>query len=176
MEKTDDHVAELLAPTDTAPCGCKKRTKTPDPPEIPLDPLPENIDKLKEYIVKFYSSSTMNMCSHQPLPEMSGPPLHFTLKEGTEPKAIHTPATIPVHWKDTIKQQLDRDVRMGILMEVPPDEPVEWQHRMVVVRKQNGSPRRTVDMQELNKATLRPTYLTIPESYVSPPQYLQNRD
>ena len=39
-------------------------------------------------------------------------------------------------------------------MEVPPDE---WQYRMVVVRKHNGSPRRTVDMQELNKATPRPT-------------------
>ena len=58
---------------------------------------------------------------------------------------------------------MDRDVKMGILTEVQKDDPVEWQHRMVVVRKHNGSPRRTVDMQELNKATLRPTHpLTSP--------------
>ena len=163
METSESHVAELLTSTDTAPCGCKARTITPDPPKIPMEPLPENLEKLRNYIVEHYSSSTMNMCSHQSLPEMAGPPLHFTLKEGTVPKVVHTPAKIPVHWKDTVKQQLDRDVRMGILKEVPPDEPVEWQHRMVVVRKHDGSPRRTVDMQELNKATLRPTHpLTSP--------------
>ena len=86
METSESHVAELLTSTDTAPCGCKARTITPDPPKIPMEPLPENLEKLRNYIVEHYSSSTMNMCSHQSLPEMAGPPLHFTLKEGTVPK------------------------------------------------------------------------------------------
>ena len=47
---------------------------------------------------------------------------------------------------------------MGILEEVPTNEPTLWMHRMVVVRKQNGSPRRTVDMQRLNDASLRHTH------------------
>ena len=158
-----DCVAGLTSTDELAPCGCKWRTRAPEPPAIPMDPTPENINALRDFIIRYYSSSTMNMCSHQPLPEMTGPPLHFTIKEGTVPKAVHTPATIPIHWKDQVKQQLDRDVQMGILTEVQKDEPVEWQHRMVVVRKHNGSPRRTVDMQELNKATLRPTHpLTSP--------------
>ena len=41
-------------------------------------------------------------------------------------------------------------VELGILERVPPNTSTEWCHRMVVVRKQNGSPRRTVDMQMLN--------------------------
>ena len=42
--------------------------------------------------------------------------------------------------------------------EVPANEPTVWLHRMVVVRKQNGSPRRIVDMQRLNYASLHHTH------------------
>lgn len=51
-----------------------------------------------------------------------------------------------------------RDVELGILEKVPANEPTLWMHKMVVVRKQNGSPRRTVDMQRLNDASLRHTH------------------
>ena len=71
---------------------------------------------------------------------------------------MYTPATVPIHWREEVKKQLDRDVDLGILERVPPNEPTLWQHRMVVVRKQNGSPRRNVDMQDLNDATLRQTH------------------
>ena len=156
-------VASLDQDEDKAPCGCKIRTVAPDPPPIPYEPIEDNVDKIKEFIVQYYSSSTMNMCSHQKLPEIAGPPLSFKLKDGASPKAVHTPATVPVHWHDKVKEQLDRDVRMGILERVEPNEPAVWQHRMVVVRKQNGSPRRTVDMQALNQATIRQTHpLTSP--------------
>ena len=149
--------------SDAAPCGCKVRTEAPDPPPLPLDPTEENIPALKEFIIHHYSSSTMNMCTHQTLPEITGPPLHYTLKDGVTPRAVHTPATIPVHWKEQVEKQLDRDVDLGILRKVPHNEPAEWQHRMVVVRKKNGSPRRTVDMQALNECTLRLTHpLTSP--------------
>ena len=100
----------------------------------------------------------MNLCSHQLLPEVSGPPLHFVLKPDYIPVAAHTPASIPIHWTRAVKEQLDRDVEMGILELVPPDEPTVWQHRMVVVKKHNGTPRRTVDMKKLNDASLRHSY------------------
>lgn len=70
---------------------------------------------------------------------------------------------ITLHWHKQVKEQLDRDVELGIIKPVDANEPVEWQHRMVVVRKHNGTPRRTVDMQALNRATLRHTHpLTSP--------------
>ena len=130
----------------------------PDPPVPDFPITEENIPKLRELLVQHYSSSTMNMCSHQPLPKMTGPPLTFSLKPDAVPHAIHNPATIPVHWVEQVKQQLSRDVEMGILEKVPANEPTVWMHRMVVVRKQNGSPRRTVDMQRLNDASLRHTH------------------
>ena len=63
-----------------------------------------------------------------------------------------------MHWEEEVRKQLERDVEMGILEKVPANEPTVWLHRMVVVRKQNGSPRRTVDMQRLNDASLRHTH------------------
>ena len=92
------------------------------------------------------------------VPKVSGPPLHFNIKSGTRPYAVHTPAVIPVHWKDAVREQLECDVEMGIITPVKHNEAVTWQHRMVVVRKQNGKPRRTVDMQRLNDATFRHTH------------------
>ena len=158
-----EDLVESIDCSDTAPCGCPRRTKVPDPPSAPVEPTEENVPKLKEFIMQYYASSTMNLCSHQLLPEVSGPPLHFVLKPDYIPVAVHTPASIPIHWTRAVKEQLDRDVEMGILELVPPDEPTVWQHRMVIVRKPNGTPRRTVDMQSLNKATLRQSYpLTSP--------------
>jgi hypothetical protein len=113
---------------------------------------------LKDLLINHYSSSTMNMCAHQPLPSMSGPPLKFAIKPDAVPHAIYTPATVPVHWQEEVKKQLARDFMLGILEEVPANEPTVWQHRMVVVRKHNGSQSRTVDMQKLNAVSLRQTH------------------
>ena len=95
--------ASLDQDEDKAPCGCKVRTEAPDPPPIPYEPVEENIDKIKNFIIQHYSSSTMNMCSHQKLPEIAGPPLSIKLKNGASPKAVHTPATVPVHWHDKVR-------------------------------------------------------------------------
>ena len=40
------------------------------------------------------------------------------------------------------------------------DTPVEWLHRMVIAPKKDGSPRRTVDLQALNQASVRQTHHT----------------
>ena len=140
--------------TTTAPCGCPTRSRAPDPPELPANISEEDIPMLKDLLINHYSSSTMNMCAHQPLPSMSGPPLKFAIKPDAVPHAIYTPATVPVHWQEEVKKQLARDFMLGILEEVPANEPTVWQHRMVVVRKHNGSQSRTVDMQKLNAVSL----------------------
>jgi hypothetical protein len=65
--------------------------------------------------------------------------------------------------QEEVKKQLARDMELGILEKMPSNEHTVWQHRMVVIRKQNGSPRRIVHMQKLNNASLRQTH-----SFMSP--------
>ena len=79
------------------------------------------------------------------------------VKRDAEPvTAKHGPA-FPLHWRDEVKEQLDQDVRLGILEKVPVRTPVKWLHRMHVVAKENGWPRRTVDLRTLNDHCLRET-------------------
>ena len=47
-----------------------------------------------------------------------------------------------------------------VIEPVPVNTPVTWCHRMVTVPKHNEEPRRTVDMQSLNKASVRQTHHT----------------
>ena len=54
-----------------------------------------------------------------------------------------------MHWKEKVKADLDTDVALGVIEKV--DGPSDWCHRMVCVRKPDGSPRRTVDLIPLNK-------------------------
>ena len=47
---------------------------------------------------------------------------------GPTSSAVHTPAQIPIHWRDTIKEQLDVDVAHGVIEKVPPNTPTAWCH------------------------------------------------
>ena len=93
---------------------------------------------------------------------MHGPPLEFALKPNAVPKAVYTPSVVPRHWEEKIKRDLDRDIEMGVLEKVDVNDPVTWCSRMVVTRKHNGEPRRTIDFQTLNEASLRQTHPTMP--------------
>ena len=74
--------------------------------------------------------------------------------------AYHTPISVPLHWQEDVKAGLDRDVRLGVLEQVPLGEPVTWCHRMVICAKKNGKPRRTIDFQPLNAHAGRETHHT----------------
>ena len=50
-----------------------------------------------------------------------------------------------------MKQQVDDDVKIGVIQEVPAGEVTDCCARMVVVAKKNNL-RRTVDYQEINKS------------------------
>ena len=91
---------------------------------------------------------------------MHGPPMKLNIEEHAEPKAYHIPVLVPLHWQDEVKEQLDQDVKLGVIQPVPVGEPVTWCHRMVVCPKKNGKPRRTVDFQALNKHATRETHHT----------------
>ena len=143
----------------TAPCGCPVRAL---PPPIPMDlPFPpSDTVRLKQWILERYATSAFNTCCTQPLPSIHGDPLVIVTKPGTTPSAIHVPAPVPIHYQTEVKKGLDRDVALGVLEKVPVNTPVEWLHRMVIAPKKDGSPRRTVDLQALNQASVRQTHHT----------------
>ena len=93
---------------------------------------------------------------------MHGPPLELHVDPKARPFAVHTPASVPIHWAKKVKSDLERDVELGVLERVNENTPVTWCHRMVVCRKRNGDPRRTVDLQPLNAVSLRQCHPTAP--------------
>ena len=68
--------------------------------------------------------------------------------------------SVLLHWMEEVKAEIDRDVRLGVLEQVPMGEPVTWCHRMVICPKKDGKPRRTVDFQPLHKLATRETHHT----------------
>ena len=132
-------------------CQCPKRKQPPPiPTSLPYPATETNRDKLQQYLLDHYSSSTFNVCEHQTLPLMEGPPMRLMIDPEATPTAHHSPIPVPLHWQDDVKAGLDRDVRLGVLEPVPIGEPVTWCHRMVICAKKNGKPRRTIDFQPLN--------------------------
>ena len=138
--------------TDVASCGCLRRRLPPGKPaDLPFSPTTENVEKMKKWILDKYSPSVFNQCPHQLLPEMDGPPVSLHVEDNARPVKLNTPASVPLHWQDKVKEDLDRDVRLGVIERVPYGEATEWCHRMVVVRKHDGGPRRCTDLSPLNK-------------------------
>ena len=119
-----------------------------------------NREKLQTWLLDYYSSSTFNICSHQPLPMMKTKPLLLMINPEASPIAHHTPVPVPIHWQDDVKAGLDQDVRLGVIEPVEVGEPVTWCHQMVIWAKKDGTPRQTVDFQSLNANTTRETHHT----------------
>ena len=142
-------------------CSCPVRTKPPPlPTSLPFPATEANRAALQNWILDRYRSSTFNTCECQTLPLMEGPPLELHVDPTAKPVAVHKPIPVPLHWQHEVKASIDRDVKLGVLEAVPVGEPVTWCHRMVTARKKNGKPRRTVDMQVLNKHAVRETHHT----------------
>ena len=85
IESNFPHVIESIglaaATSENGPCQgdctsndnsqCPIRTKTPlRPSTIPFEPLPQNKEKLKKWLLGAFSSSAFNTCSYQELPAM----------------------------------------------------------------------------------------------------------
>ena len=156
-------IATEKTKTRSKQCSCPIRAMPPSHPDkIPFEPTAENLPKLKNWLIEAFEASGFNTCTHQPLQAMTGAPVNIKFKDGITPKAVHTPITVPLYWQSKVKADLDRDVRLGIIEKVPQGVPTTWCSRMVTQAKQNGEPRRTVDLQQLNDATLRETHHTPP--------------
>ena len=133
-------------------CSCPQRQAPPlRPSELPFPCTLENKERMKTWLLERYASSTFNTCPHRPLQCMDVPPVEIHMESTATPKACHTPASIPLHWQQRVHEDLLRDEALGVIERVPYGEPVTWCHRMVISRKHDGSPRRTVDLSPLNK-------------------------
>ena len=143
----------------TEACACPERSLPPEPPvTLPFEAKPENNHLMKQRLLETFASSTFNTCPHKPLPGMLGPEVHIHIEKNVKPKAFHTPVTIPLHWQSQVYADLLRDEALGVIEKVPIGEPVDWCHRMLISRKFEGSPRRTVDLSPLNKFCKRETF------------------
>ena len=155
--------AAAIHDTEPKSCDCPTRAPPPGRPEhLPFTATKENTPKMRQWLLDRYGASTFNKCPHQPLPTMTGPSMKIRVDVSCTPSVTNRPARVPIHWKSDVKKQLDRDVALGVIEKVPPGTPVTWLHSMVLTPKADGSPRRTVDLQPLNKASVRETHHTIP--------------
>ena len=146
-----------------APCGCPLRTAPPArPAQLPFAPTPENTDRMRAWLLDRFASSTFNTCPHQPLPAMSGPPMEIRVDPTAKPVVTRRPPHVPVHWQAAVADQLKRDEALGVIERVPANTPVTWLHNMVITPKADGTPRRTVDFQPLNRHSVRETHHTVP--------------
>ena len=144
-----------------AKCGCLVRSEVPPlPTELPFPPTRDNLDNIEKWIKTYYASSAFNVCEHQQLQTMAGPPMKVNLKKEIEPVAVHQPIPVPHHWREQVLAGLDRDCNLGVIEPVPTGTPTTWCSRMVVTPKHDGSPRRTVDLQALNRVAYRETHHT----------------
>ena len=73
------------------------------------------------------------------------------------PTVIHTPATSPIHWHEQIKEQLDKDIKLGVIEKVKPNTPVTWYQRAFWTSKTDGNPQRVVNHQSLKNHCIRDT-------------------
>ena len=110
---------------DSGKCSCPKRELPPAaPPTCPFPPTVEIIDRLENWIREKYRASTCITCNCQPLPLMKdSPALDLFIDPTAKPIACHKPGKVPIHFKERVEAELRRDVRLGVLEEVPPNTP-----------------------------------------------------
>ena len=146
-------------------CGCYTRAPPPKRYDhLPFAPTWENVSAMKERLLHDYGASTFNQCPHQQLPFMDGPPMEVHLKPGAEDEhtAVYTPAVVPIYWQEPVESELKKDVQMGVIEKVGLNTPTPWCHRAFWRRKADGSPRRVVDLQTLNRHCIRSAHHIVP--------------
>ena len=66
------------APTPPQVCQCPRQTKpSPLPMSLPFPATEVNWEKLQQYLLDYYASSTFNTCEHQALPLLDSLPMRL---------------------------------------------------------------------------------------------------
>ena len=107
--------------------NCHPRQNPPPIPTVlPFPATEENREELKQWLLDYYKGSTFNICQHQKLRKMSGPPIRLIIEDDATPVAYHNPIPVPVHWQEQVKAGLDQDVRLGVIEPVPYHGVTKW--------------------------------------------------
>lgn len=85
-------------------------------PTVPFSSLEEYVPWLEEYLLHQFSWSTFNT-DQIILPHLCQ--LSSISSTYSKPYVCHTPASVPIYWEVEVKEQLDAEVRKGILEPVP---------------------------------------------------------
>ena len=114
------HSAADVHDSSAAPCGCPIRELPLPPPDALPFPIYEGCrEKLQQFLLDYYRSSTFNTCEHQQLPLMDCPPMRLMIDPDAKPVAHHRPVPVPLHWRDVVMDGLDQDVRLRVIEKVP---------------------------------------------------------
>ena len=174
IRAVDEGCSSKRSPS-TPSCDCPVRESVPSPPSaLPFPCTSENNLKMKEWLLKRYSSSTFNTCPHRPMPCMAGPPMEIHIDPDAKPYARHKAKPIPIHWEQQVYDKLLQEEAVGTIERVKDGEPVIWCHPMTITRKHDGSPRRTVDMSRMNKHCTRETHSSVPCRTSYPGPHMEN--
>jgi hypothetical protein len=84
-----------------------------------------------------YKDSTFNICEHQPLPHMQGPPMRVQVADNAMPAAVHTLIVVPRYCQVHVKADLNRDVVLVLIEPVPASDPIMWCSYIVITRQNN---------------------------------------
>ena len=87
-----------------APCGCPVRSTTLAPPSSPPFPITETEEcreRLQEWLLNYYSSSSFNCCPHQESQGMTGPPVKLAIKPDAELQCHTKPFKVPLALEET---------------------------------------------------------------------------
>ena len=57
------------------------------------------------------------------------------IKPGATPTCHTIPHRVPIHWSQQVEEGIKRDIKIGIIEEVPANTPAKWCHKMVVTSK-----------------------------------------
>ena len=73
------------------------------PTKLPCPPTGENVNKLKDFLIKTFETTTFYQST--PFPPMNTKPVHIHLKSDAIPIAKHTPIPVPYNWKKQVNKE-----------------------------------------------------------------------
>ncbi len=92
----------------------------------------------------------------QGLGNIKGAPIHIKIQDNATPYHLSTPRHVALPLLDPLQKELSRMEEMGVIRKV--EEPTDWCHPIVLVKKDNGSIRLCLDLTRLNSAVKREFY------------------
>ena len=142
-------------------CSCPRRV-LPEPPsmqDINIEFMEENSEKLRDWIIDYYSWFTLNQCNTHPLPLMKNSSLlSLMIDLKAKPVSNKRCYLVPLYSKERVIKSLETDLKLGVCERVPPNTEDIWCSPMIIAPKKNGEPQRIVDLRHLNKSAARQTH------------------